>query len=141
MLEGLAALGSALGGIITNYQNAKYADKANRQQADLLAQQNAFNSAEAEKQRQWETTMSNTAYQRAREDMEAAGINPILLGSSAQAASTPVGASADSAASHAVHRPNVINFIDSSVNSAQRQSSLENQKMNTIINALGKAFG
>lgn len=38
----------------------------------------SYNSAEAQKARDWSEHMSNTAYQRARKDMEAAGINPIL---------------------------------------------------------------
>ena len=56
---------------------------------------NQFTAEEAEKQRNWEEYMSNTAYQRAIEDMKAAGINPAMLyQSGGQGASTPSGASA-----------------------------------------------
>lgn len=61
---------------------------------DLIGshQQQKFNAREAQKQREWQTEMSNTAYQRAATDLEAAGLNRVIaLGSPA---STPSGATA-----------------------------------------------
>lgn len=49
-----------------------------------------FNSTEAMKNREWQEHMSNTAYQRAVEDMRKAGLNPILAFQNG-GASTPGG--------------------------------------------------
>lgn len=57
---------------------------------------NQFTANEAQKQRDWEEQMSNTAYQRQVADMRAAGVNPALAMSGSSGASTPSGASATS---------------------------------------------
>ena len=58
---------------------------------------NEFTAQEAQKQRDWETEMSNTAFQRQVADMQKAGVNPALaMTGGASGASTPSGASAQS---------------------------------------------
>lgn len=80
----------------------------------------SFNAMEAEKQRQWETMMSNSAVQRNVADIKAAGLNPWLAiqGSGSIGASTPAGASASSAAGHSTRSSSngAVQIISSALN-------------------------
>lgn len=79
----------------------KYQKKLAAQQYayDVALQEDSqsFNSEEAQKSRDYQTEMSNSAYQRQRADLEAAGYNPLLAINSG-GASTPSGATASSSA-------------------------------------------
>lgn len=60
-----------------------------------------FNSAERQKNRDWQTYMSNTSYQRAVEDLKKAGLNPVLAYMNLNGRSTPAGAVASNQGSSA----------------------------------------
>ncbi len=60
-------------------------------------QQNAFNASQAQLNRDFQKEMSDTSYQRAVADMNAAGLNPqMMYGNVSNGASTPSGSSASS---------------------------------------------
>lgn len=88
---------------IANQNNANAltaAQQANIASAISAERQYRFNAEEAQKQRDWQERMSNTAYQRQIADLKAAGLNPILGYMQGQGATTPSGAAASGANYH-----------------------------------------
>lgn len=89
----------------TNGTLATAEDRLNAQIANQIQNQNwlmqaAYNSAEAKANRQWQEEMSNTAYQRAVQDLKKAGLNPIIAAQN-MGASTGTGATASAGLSSA----------------------------------------
>jgi len=135
---GISAIGNLAGGFISS---------GGQQSAN--AQSAAYNAIEAQKNRDWQERMANTAYQRAMADMKQAGLNPILayqqggagIGSGAQASvkfeNTMEGighgvSSAGQAATRAIELQNVASQTNN--NAAQtevRKNEVELTKANT----------
>lgn len=87
--------GGTPGKLVSWLDNALTGNRDYQRTLNLNAINNAFNAMEAQKQRDYEERLSNTAYQRAAADAAAAGYNPgLIMGQGG--ASTPSGSAARS---------------------------------------------
>lgn len=114
----------------TSAKSNDYARQASEWSASQAAIANQFNAYEAQKNRDWQEMMSNTAHQREVRDLKAAGLNPVLSAMGGNGASTTSGATAsavmpDSHSGEASNPSGAIASILSSMLAAQ--TSLTNQ--------------
>lgn len=92
-------LGSVIASVAGSLGSYGASRLMNRHLTGKEREQNAFNAQQAQMNRDYQTEMSNTAYQRAVSDMQNAGLNPALMYGNGSAASTPTGSNASGSAS------------------------------------------
>jgi len=85
---------SLLGSIFSANTSASNVSQQIAAQQGMQTQSEAFNAEQAQLNRSFQETMSNTAYQRASKDMKSAGLNPMMMFGSGGPASVPGGSSA-----------------------------------------------
>lgn len=96
------------------------ADKQNQFNEQMTEKTNAFNASEAQKDRDFQERMSNTALSRKMADAENAGLNPIFA-VNAQGASTPAGSTAK--ADSPKEATDIINAMTSYTNTMEQIKS------------------
>lgn len=88
----LPLLGGVLSGSLGLMGTMFAQSQQNQFNQDMLSQSNQFNASQAQMNRDFQEQMSSSAYQRASKDMQAAGLNPMMMFGSGAAASSPTGA-------------------------------------------------
>jgi hypothetical protein len=85
---------SLIGSMFSSDTSAANTQAQIQAQQGMQAQTEQFNAGQAQLNRDYQTQMSNTAYQRASSDMQKAGLNPMMMFGSGGAASSPSGSTA-----------------------------------------------
>lgn len=126
------AIGTGIGGMIDGDAAQHQANSAqtstNQFNAQQAADARAFNSAEAQKSRDFAANQRATAYQTTTADMKAAGLNPMLAYTQGST-STPGAASASGPAASSV------NVHPQEVSAQAAQQNADNATITTAVNA------
>lgn len=123
---GLSALGAGYGAY-KSHQSVKETNKANKA---LALQNQAFQASEAQKQRDENRYLSNTAYSRAFADMKSVGINPYAMSANGSApvvsTGTPQGSLAQMQPTNAYMQ--FSNSLSNLVSSAMHMQAVANRE-------------
>lgn len=126
---GIGAGGNLAGAVTTGLGNLISGGTWKQSGSEIATQE--YNSAEAQKQRDFTAEMDNTKYQRAVKDLEEAGLNPALVyGAGGTPSSTPTAssASAGSGRSGSINSSmNTIGQVSQLINSVTSARSLDHQ--------------
>lgn len=85
---------SLLGSIFSSQTSAQNVAQQIAGQQGMQKESEDFNAQQAQLNRDFQTQMSSTAYQRARTDMSKAGLNPMMMAGGGMSASSPSGSAA-----------------------------------------------
>ena len=133
---GVSSIGSLAGGLISS-GGQQWVNSASQQYAlQNMRENNSFNADQARINRDFQERMSNTAYQRAMQDMRQAGLNPILAYQQG-GSSTPGGAQGSATQPQGAQFENVMDSVGHGVTSAAKgaQAALDMKNVMAQTNA------
>lgn len=132
--------------ILAGTENAITGNLDYQRLLDQMFREQDFNRTEAQKNRDFQLMMSNTAYQRQMDDLQAAGINPALVlgqgGASAMSGSSASSSGKTPADKSTAFLGTLVNGLMNITNSALKAETLEEKKelIETRANAYKKGI-